>query len=102
MLSLLALSASTEAAAPSPDGERIAFSFIAGPESIWVADVDGSSPEPVVSVIVAEVTEPGIRLKAMSPQPNSSSPDRMVASTTARRSNWQIGSARSSFRKYKE
>ena len=51
--SLLAVSGwfvagSTDAAAWSPDGTRIAFSFIGGPEHIYLADPDGSNSHPLV------------------------------------------------------
>ncbi len=51
--SLLAVSGwfvagSTDAAAWSPDGTRIAFSFIGGPEHIYLADPDGSNSRPLV------------------------------------------------------
>ena len=41
-------SAPSFAASPSPDGERLAFSFIGGPESIFVARADGSAGSALV------------------------------------------------------
>lgn len=52
LLSLLAGPA--PAASPSPDGLRLAFSFIGGPESIYLAAADGSGVAPLVERPVRE------------------------------------------------
>ena len=46
---LLLRAGSSFAAAPSPDGERLAYSFIGSPENIYLSKADGSAVRPLVA-----------------------------------------------------
>lgn len=42
------VSTNAQAASWSPDGKRVAFSYIGGPEAIYIIDADGSNLKAIV------------------------------------------------------
>lgn len=48
VVSLLAAPAAAQCAATSPDGHLLVYSYIGGPENIYLVDVDGSNPVALV------------------------------------------------------